>query len=285
MAAVYALRSVRRQRQYKTLGSDADGLDPRDAEEALKNELARVQLGSGSRRGPSPRHSPRTSPTPPSTSLASDWWNGQGDRCPPTRASTTKWQLSSHLLPFFKDHQLSQITVAEVDRYRRTKVAERSLSAASINKTLTRLGQILDQANEYDLLPQGNPMRVNPRNRKLKATRPAAVWLDRADQITSLLDAAGELDRRAGAGRRHVPRRVMLAAWCSLDYGSVSCSDSGGAMWTSPPVGSGLPVLPTRTATDTLRPKRACGPSRCCRRLRQGSRPIGPTTRTPSRTS
>jgi hypothetical protein len=27
-----------------------------------------------------------------------------------------EWQLSDHLLPFFKNHRLSQITIAEVDR-------------------------------------------------------------------------------------------------------------------------------------------------------------------------
>jgi len=30
-----------------------------------------------------------------------------------------RWQLSHHLLPLFKDHRLSQITIAEVDRYRK----------------------------------------------------------------------------------------------------------------------------------------------------------------------
>jgi integrase len=58
---------------------------------------------------------------------------------------------------------------------------------------------------------QRNPLRVNPRNRKLKATKPSAVWLDRADQIEGLLDAAGELDRDSRADRRHIARRAMIA--------------------------------------------------------------------------
>jgi integrase len=37
------------------------------------------------------------------------------------------------------------------------------------------------------------------------------VWLDRAEQIATLLDAAGELDRAARRDRRHVPRRATLA--------------------------------------------------------------------------
>ena len=35
-----------------------------------------------------------------------------------------EWQLRVHLLPFFKNHRLSQITVAEDDRYREAKVVE-----------------------------------------------------------------------------------------------------------------------------------------------------------------
>src|SRR5262249_42769809 len=99
-----------------------------------------------------------------------------------------QWQLSRHLLPFFKDHRLSEITIAEVDRYRQAKVAEaqataaavdrasapveeyvdkngcrrrrapRPLSATSINKTLTRLAQILEVAVEYGLIA-ANPAK------------------------------------------------------------------------------------------------------------------------------
>jgi len=54
-----------------------------------------------------------------------------------------EWQLRNHLLPFFAGHGLSQVTIAELDRYRQTKVDEASLSAESINKTITRLGRIL----------------------------------------------------------------------------------------------------------------------------------------------
>jgi hypothetical protein len=75
------------------------------------------------------------------------------------------WQLSNHLLPFFHAHRLPQISVAEVDRYREFKVRERVLSAESINKTITRLGQILAVAEERDLIilrdrTRGNPLQV-----------------------------------------------------------------------------------------------------------------------------
>lgn len=105
-----------------------------------------------------------------------------------------EWQLSSHLLPFFGAHHLSQITIAEVDRYRLAQVRRGKLSATSINKTITRLGQVLEVAVEYGLIER-NPAKG--RRRRLKAVRPTPVWLDRAEHIEALLDAAGELDRHA----------------------------------------------------------------------------------------
>ena len=70
---------------------------------------------------------------------------------------------------------------------------EELLSAESINKTITRLGQILAVAEERDLVPR-NPVRVNTRNRKLKARRKRAVYLESAEQIVAMIDAATELD-------------------------------------------------------------------------------------------
>ncbi|MGA2320286.1 MAG: hypothetical protein ABSG95_06030 [Solirubrobacteraceae bacterium] len=56
---------------------------------------------------------------------------------------------------------------------------------------------------EYALIVS-NPARG--RRRRLKADKPAPVWLDSAEQISTLLDAAGELDRAARCDRQ-VPRR------------------------------------------------------------------------------
>jgi hypothetical protein len=41
--------------------------------------------------------------------------------------------LSYHLLPFFKDHPLSEITIAEVDRYRTEKLSDGKLRPAQLN--------------------------------------------------------------------------------------------------------------------------------------------------------
>jgi integrase len=114
----------------------------------------------------------------------------------------------------------------EVDRYRHGKVAERSLSVTSINKTLTRLAQILEVAVEYELIAR-NPAKG--RRRRLKATRPRRVHLDSAEQIQALLDAAGELDADSTSkthGRRPLVATLVFAGLrigeaCSLRWRDV----------------------------------------------------------------
>jgi integrase len=94
------------------------------------------------------------------------------------------------------------------------KRTRRALSVTSINKTITRLGQILEVAVEYGLIG-ANPAKG--RRRRLKPQKPAPVWLDRAEHIEALLDAASELDHhgKAKGGRDQkgglVYRRALLS--------------------------------------------------------------------------
>jgi hypothetical protein len=112
-------------------------------------------------------------------------------------------------------HQLPEITVAEIDRYRTFKVREGALSSESINKTITRLGQVLAVAAERDLVTR-NPVRVNTRNRKLKTRRRRPVYLDSVEQIAALLEAAADLDRRptasAGTPMAHGPGQAEFTS-------------------------------------------------------------------------
>jgi integrase len=100
------------------------------------------------------------------------------------------------------------------ERGRARKRSRRALSVTSINKTITRLGQILEVAVEYGLIG-ANPAKG--RRRRLKPQKPAPVWLDRAEHIEALLDAAGALDHHAKAkgGRDQkgglVYRRALLS--------------------------------------------------------------------------
>jgi integrase len=228
------------RRQYVTLGTAKDGWTGAKAQTELQNILADVRRGIW--RPPEP--APNIDRDPTFHKFASQWFEATKGEWRPKTVRDYEWQLTNHLLPFFKNHHLSQITVAEVDRYRQAKVAQneaiqaaaangeplveeyvdkcgrthhrprRALSVTSINKTITRLGQILEVAVEYGLIV-ANPAKG--RRRRLKAQKAAQVWLDRAEHIEALLYAAGELDHHAeikgGQGQKGglVYRRALLA--------------------------------------------------------------------------
>lgn len=85
------------------------------------------------------------------------------------------------------------------------------LGVTSINKTLTTLAAILETAVEHELIGR-NPAKGS--KRRLPAVRPHRSWLDRADHITALLDAAREIDcvGRAPVGRRRPLIATLLFA-------------------------------------------------------------------------
>jgi integrase len=83
-------------------------------------------------RPPHPEPAPPPVADPTFHEFAPEWWASKRDELSRKTQIDYEWQLSNHLLPFFARHRLTQITVAEVDRYRNAKVAERALSAASI---------------------------------------------------------------------------------------------------------------------------------------------------------
>ncbi|HUA10411.1 MAG TPA: site-specific integrase [Solirubrobacteraceae bacterium] len=76
---------------------------------------------------------------------------------------------------------------------------------------------------EYELIAR-NPARG--RRRRLRTLTPYRSWLDRADHIAALLDAAGELDREARVGRRQ--RRAILA---TLVFAGLRIGDALSLQW------------------------------------------------------
>jgi len=206
-STVYAIRfNANGRRQYVTLGTAREGWTQAKAQDQLEDELARVRTGTWTPAEPEPA-APVVEQDPTFHKFASDWFTAHEGEWRPTTTLDYEWQLSHHLLPFFKHHRLSQITIAEVDRYRAAKVKQGTLGTTSINKTITRLAQVLEVAVEYGLIDR-NPAKG--KRRRLKPARPAPVWLDSAEQIEALLDAAGELDRHAKSNGQ-LPRRVILA--------------------------------------------------------------------------
>jgi integrase len=140
-------------------------------------------------------------PEPTFHEFASEWLESRRHEFVARTAEDYELALGHHLLPFFKDHRLSEITAQEVDRYKAAKVREREeglverpLSNRTINKTLTRLGQILDAAVRYELV-EHNPVKTKVE--KLKEAEPKRVRLS-GEQVQVLLRAAG-------------PHRALLA--------------------------------------------------------------------------
>jgi integrase-like protein len=206
----YALRfTAYGERRYQTLGSSEEGWTRARADEELQNVLADVRRGIW--RPPAPAAAIMVEPDPTFHEFASDWFTAHRGEWAPNTVLDYEWQLRNHLLPFFAEHRLSQISIAEVDRYRQYKVDDGALSAESINKTITRLGQILEVALERELIMR-NPVRVNPRKRKLKAAKARPVHLDGTDQIVALLDAARELDAVPKSATRSYETSISLAA-------------------------------------------------------------------------
>ncbi len=179
------------KRRYVTLGTAADGWTRAKAEEELANVLADVRRGIWQ---PARRQNGREPAAEPTFhEFASEWLDARRHEFA-SRTAEDGLALSHHLLPFFKDHRLSEITAQEVDRYKAGKIREREeglverpLSNRTINKTLTRLGQILDAAVRYELI-EHNPVKTKVE--KLKEAEPKRARLS-GEQVQVLLRAAG----------------------------------------------------------------------------------------------
>jgi hypothetical protein len=156
---VFAIRfrALGRQR-YVTLGTAEQGWTRARAEDELANVLADVRRGSWQE--PKPAAVPEAVQEPTFHAFASEWLHSRTPELKPATVQAYRNELSGHLLPFFAQHLVSQITVAEVDRYREFKLREGVIAGSYLNATITRLGAILDVADERGLIDR-NPVRVN----------------------------------------------------------------------------------------------------------------------------
>lgn len=187
------------KRRYVSLGTAEEGWTRRKAEDELANVLADVRRGIW--KPARSTEDTEQAPAPTFHEFASEWLTTRRHEFAARTVEDYELALSHHLLPFFKDHRLSEITAQEVDRYKAAKVREREqglverpLSNRTINKTLTRLGQILDAAVRYELLDY-NPVKTKVE--KLKEAEPKRARLT-GEQVQALLRAAG-------------PHRTLLA--------------------------------------------------------------------------
>ncbi len=171
------------------------------------------------------------------------WWRSKQLGLEPDTVNDYEWRLG-YLQRFFGRYRLSEITPRLVDRFRdelaeqaetiraagargrknvrplmekvtdkRGRTYERKrrpLSNTSINAMITLLGQVMQQALDYELIDR-NPVRVGGRSaRFLKRSRPNRTFLE-VDEYLALLDAAGELEAEARRDFKGLGRRAMMA--------------------------------------------------------------------------
>jgi integrase len=213
----YALRfRAFGERQYLTLGLETEGWDRRRAEEELANVMADVRRGIWT---PSRRRARRAAAAEAADAMPTF------DSFARSLMAARKGEMSeanyaykenalTHILPYFGDWPLHEIDIQAVDAFRGHMVevsearrraresgepmrnewgqALRPLSPATINKTIDTLQWVLSVAVEYRYISE-NP--AAGRRRRLRAKRPAPVHLDSVEQISTLLEAAGQLDR------------------------------------------------------------------------------------------
>jgi integrase len=225
------------QRHYKGLGRCTEA----EAEAELQNVLADIRRGLW--RPPAPAVEPEAPRQVRNFhQFASEWFERQkleggqrGRGLSPKGIEDLEWRLSNHLLPFFAGYRLDAITIQTVDAYRLAKVREKRLGPTSINKTLNTLSAILEVASEYELVGR-NPARG--RRRRLPAVQPRRSWLDRAEHIAALLDAASELDAKARTRRGQ--RRALLAV---LVFGGARIGEALALRWRDVDLARGTIVV------------------------------------------
>ncbi|HEX3391662.1 MAG TPA: tyrosine-type recombinase/integrase [Solirubrobacteraceae bacterium] len=211
------------KRRYITLGRLEDGWTRLRAERELAVVLREVELGTWQPSQPDPVPQAPQEEDVYFLEFSEDWLDAKVLELAPETARSYRNDLRKHLIPFFKDHLVGAIDIKEVDRYRQHKVREgavcqaaidagrplmveivdkrgrryqrvkESLSARSINMHIDLLQQILELAVEYDLLLR-NP--AVGKRRRLKVTKPRPVYLDSAEHIAVMLEAAADLDER-----------------------------------------------------------------------------------------
>jgi integrase len=194
-----------------------------EAERQLDYMLADVARGTWQPAADAPAPSV-TVDVPTFHDYADQWWLLHEAGLAAGTKADYKRRLEVHLVPAFEEMRLDRITFDDVERYMAGKVAK-GLAPRTINMTLVLLAAILETAVERDLIAR-NPAKG--KGRRVRDRKTARSHLTTPGQIVALLDAAGELDRDAPRGRRHVHRKAMIA---TLTFAGLRIDEMLGLRW------------------------------------------------------
>lgn len=214
------------ERQYVTLGMEADGWTRERAEIELANAMADVRRGLWV--PPRVRRAKRDTAAEASmpsfvTFALQTFLKSRVGAVTRRTVAYELWALRNHLLPYFATWPVDEINVQGIDGYRQFKVAQaaeraeaiergepirldpddprsmvmRPLAPTTVNKTIDILQAVLALAIEYRVIPT----TLNPaagRRRRLTVRKKPPVHLDSAEQVQAMLDASQILDRNPG---------------------------------------------------------------------------------------
>jgi integrase len=215
------------ERFNQHIGYEADGITRADAERELAFVMEQIRRGEWVPRAES--RAPADVPT--FHEFSSDWIaRREAEALRRRTIEHLRWMLSYHLLPSFSRDRLDAITVERVDRFVQAKLREGVLGAAQINRLVTTLAAVLEDAVEYELIVR-NPAKG--RRRKLPTSKPVRAFLE-PEQVRTLLAAAGELDDEDRDGRR--VRRPLLA---TLAYAGLRIGELLALRWRDVDLASG----------------------------------------------
>ncbi len=203
------------ERHYLTLGTSEEGWNQRRAEDELAATMAAVRAGTWEAPKPTAPVE-RATAEPTFHAFASEWFEANRHGWAERTVADYRWALSYHLLPHFADYRLTAITVEEVDRYRAVKLRDGKLAPAQINKTLKRLSQILEVAEEYGHIVR-NP--ASGKRRRAKVSKAQRSWVE-PEQALSLLDGASTYMRPVVATLLGAGLRVSEAV--ALDWQDIN---------------------------------------------------------------
>lgn len=208
------------RRHYRTIGHSADGWTKRKAEAEIERLMAALWAGVWDPDTDRRESEPEPARDETFEEFALGWYDRKratggrdGRGLSASGEADLGWALD-HLRAWFGGMRLSEITVEEIERFAHAKLttprggdgplADRPLSPTSVRKFVRVLRSILAQAMRWERISRNAAEEV-----RVNAPAYRGSYLDRAEHIAALLDAAEEIDRARRLRRGH--GRALLA--------------------------------------------------------------------------
>lgn len=209
------------KRVWVPLGTTEEGWTWKRADEERERTMAAIKAGVWTPPAKAAAPSPVGDTAGEQTFLefAQEWFEHEQGEWSPRTVRDYRWALELHVLPFFEDYALSEISIEVVDKFRAAKLKEGKIAPAQINKCIKRVSQILELAVEWKRIP-ANPAKG--KRRKAKEPKVQRTWVE-PEQAIALLEEAPQRVRPViatliGAGLR-VGEAVALE-WSDVSLGT-----------------------------------------------------------------